>query len=63
MSKLKLVVALIIVGFLGLQYTFIAQAQDTPKNQMKKNQTNNQSKNQTTINIPNKFEFQPLPYS
>ncbi|MFA4853455.1 MAG: superoxide dismutase [Bacteroidales bacterium] len=63
MSKLKLVVALMIVGFLGLQYTFIAQAQELPKDQMKKDQTNNNSKNQTTMNSQNKFEFQPLPYS
>ena len=30
---------------------------------MKINQVNNNTKNQTTMNKPNKFEFQPLPYS
>ena len=38
MSKMKLVVTLIIFGFLGLQYNFIAQAQESLKDQMKNNQ-------------------------
>jgi len=63
MSKLKLVVALITVWPLGLQYTLIAQAKDAPRDQMKKNQTNNDSKKETIMNPPIKFEFQPLPYS
>jgi Fe-Mn family superoxide dismutase len=58
MSKMKLLVELIIVGFLGLQFNFFAQAQDTPKNQ-----TNKSTNNHTTMNATNKFEFQPLPYS
>ena len=63
MSKLKFVVLLIIFGFLGLQYTLIAQTQELPKFQMEKNQTNNYSKNQTVMKTQIKFEFQPLPYS
>jgi Fe-Mn family superoxide dismutase len=64
MRKTKLVVvALSIVGLFGLQYIAIAQTQDTPKDQMKMNQTNNQSNNQITMNTINKFEFKPLPYA
>jgi Fe-Mn family superoxide dismutase len=63
MSKLKLIVTLTIVGFLGLQCIAIAQTQDTSKDQMKMNQTNNQSDNQTTMNPAIKFEFKPLPYT
>jgi len=33
------------------------------KEQMKKNQTNNDSKEETIMNPPIKFELQPLPYS
>jgi superoxide dismutase, Fe-Mn family len=62
MNKLKLFVALMIVGFLGLQCIAFAQAQDTPKGQMQMNQTNSQSKNQISANTTNKFEFKPLPY-
>ena len=61
MSKLKLFAAAIIIGFLGLQY--IAMAQETPKNKMKKNQTTNNPKNQTAMTTSNKIEFQPLPYA
>src|SRR5664280_1051750 len=60
---MKLVFALTFVGFLGLQYIVNAQVQDSPKDQMGKNQTNNESKKETKMNTPNKFEFQPLPYS
>ena len=63
MSTLKSVLTLIIVWFLGLQYTLIAQSKDTPRDQMKNYQTNNDSKKETIMNTPNKFEFQPLPYS
>jgi Fe-Mn family superoxide dismutase len=63
MSILKSVLTLIIVWFLGLQYTLIAQSKDTPINRMKNNQTNNDFKKETIMNTPNKFEFQPLPYS
>jgi hypothetical protein len=40
MSILKSVLTLIIVWFLGLQYTLIAQTKDTPIDQMKNSQTN-----------------------
>ena len=63
MHILKSVLTLIIVWFLGLQYTLIAQSKDTPIDQMKNNQTNNGSKKETIMNTPNKFGFQPLPYS
>ena len=63
MRKIELVVVLIILGILGLQNTYIAQAQVPPEEQMKKNQTNINIKKQITMNIKNKFEFQPLPYS
>ena len=63
MRNMKLVVVLIIAGLPGLQCTFIAKAQETPDNQMKMNQTNNQSNNQITMNPINKFEFKPLPYA
>jgi len=56
MRKMKLITALFICGFLGLQNTFFAQ--ETPKNQ-----TKNNSKNKIIMNSTNKFEFQPLPYS
>jgi preprotein translocase subunit YajC len=46
MRKIELVVVLIILGILGLHYTFITQPQETPKDQMKKNQTNNKLKKQ-----------------
>jgi len=51
-EKIELVVVLIILGILGLHYTFIAQPQETPKDQMKKNQINNNSK--TNYNEYNK---------
>jgi hypothetical protein len=38
MNKIKLVVVITIVGFLGLQYTFIEQTQDPTKDQMKNKQ-------------------------
>ena len=60
---MKLIFALTFVGFLGLQCIVNAQAQDSPKDQMGKNQTNNESKKETIMNTSNKFEFQPLPYS
>jgi len=61
MTKLKLVVALVIAGILGLQSISIAK--DLSKNQMKKDQSNHNIKKETTMNTPNKFEFQPLPYA
>jgi hypothetical protein len=38
MRKIELVVVSIILGILGLHYTFIAQPQETPEDQMKNNQ-------------------------
>ena len=46
MNKIKLVVAITVVGFLGLQYTFIEQTQDPAKDQMKNNQINNDTNKQ-----------------
>ena len=63
MRKLKLILALIIVGFPGLPYTFMAQAQEPQKSLIKNNQTNNNSKNQTTMKTLTKFELKPLPYA
>jgi len=56
MKKFKIVIIFIIIWFPGLQYKVIAQ--DVPKNQ-----SNNELKNQSTGNVSNKFEFKPLPYS
>jgi Fe-Mn family superoxide dismutase len=58
MSNIKLVVALIIAGSLGLQCILPGQTKETPTVQV-----NNDSKNQTAIKTQNKFEFQQLPYS
>jgi len=63
MNKSKVFIALMIFGFVGSQYTSIAQTQDTLKGQMQMYQTNNQSKKLITMNQTNKFEFQPLPYA
>ena len=63
MSKPKLVLALMIIGFLGLQCTSIAQTQGNPEDQMEKYQINKNSKKQSIMNTQNKFEFQPLPYA
>jgi superoxide dismutase, Fe-Mn family len=60
MCKIKFVTVLILVGFLGVQSSFFAEAQD---NQVKMNQSTNQSNNQITMNPTAKFEFQPLPYA
>jgi len=56
-SILKSVLTLIIVWFLGLQYTLIAQSKDTPIDQMKNNQTNNDSKKETIMNTPTNSNF------
>jgi len=63
MSKIKLAAAFFITGFLGLQCTFNAQAQETAGNQMRMIPINNQSNTQITMNPTNKFEFPPLPYA
>jgi superoxide dismutase, Fe-Mn family len=60
---MNLVKVSIIVGFLGLQYTFIAQAQEPLNDQITKNQTNINFKKETIMNPTNKFELQSLPYS
>jgi len=63
MYKLKLVVALTIFVVLGSKCIVNAQGHEPPKDQIKNNQTNNNSKNLKTMNTLNKFEFKPLPYS
>lgn len=63
MNKLKVSVALIILGIPGLQFISIAQTQDTLKDQMQIYQTNNQSNRLIAMDQKNKFELQPLPYS
>jgi len=54
MSKLKLSITIIILGFCSLQ----SQAKEPAKNKI-----NNNTKNKTVMENPNKFEFQPLPYA
>jgi Fe-Mn family superoxide dismutase len=61
MKKLRLIVALMIVGFLGFQYNL--NAKELPKGQNEKDLTKNNSQNQISIYSPAKFEFQPLPYA
>jgi len=61
MIKPKLIVTFFVFGFLGLQYN--SMAQETLKNQIKKDLTINNSKNNTTMNTIANFEFKPLPYS
>jgi len=58
MNNIKLGLTAIIVLFLGLQYSFIAQAQN-----ISRNQTNNDTKKLNNMNSTNKFEFQALPYA
>jgi len=63
MSKIKLAGAIFIAGFLGLQCIYTAKSQETPENQMRMIQINNQSNTQITMIPTNTFEFQPLPYA
>lgn len=63
MSKLTLFAALMIAGFLGLQFSFIGQVTEFPADQIKNDQTNNSTKNQTIMKQTEKFEFQQLPYA
>lgn len=63
MNKLKVSVALMIAGFLGLPCISIAQTPDTLNCQMQMSQTNNQSNKLNAMNQTNKFELQPLPYA
>jgi superoxide dismutase, Fe-Mn family len=58
MKKMKFVLTVIVLGFLGLQCTTTAQS-----TQANKNQKNNNTKNQSTMKNENKFEFQMLPYA
>ena len=63
MSKFNFIAALIVLGFLGLQYSLTAQPQGLPKNPTKKNQSTIHTEKQNHMNTPSKFEFQPLPYA
>jgi Fe-Mn family superoxide dismutase len=63
MSKLNFIAALIVLGFLGLQYSLTAQTQGLPKNPTKKNQSTIHTEKQNHMNTPGKFEFQQLPYA
>ncbi len=58
MKRNKLTLPLIIVGFLVMQSSFLAKAQDITNNQ-----TINQSKNKTIMNTTKTFEFKALPYA
>jgi superoxide dismutase, Fe-Mn family len=58
MYKLKLAITVILLGFLGLQYSFTAQSQDVSKKQ-----ANNDIKKQNNMKTFNKFEYKALPYS
>jgi len=61
MNKLNLFIVFFLFGFLGLHYAFIVRK--SPENQIKNNQLENNTKNPTTMNSPNNFEFPPLPYA
>jgi len=63
MNKSKVFIALMIFGYVALQYTSIAQTQDTIKGQMQMYQTNKRTNNLIAMNQTNKREFQPLPYA
>jgi Fe-Mn family superoxide dismutase len=63
MSKLNFIAALIVLGFLGLQYSLNAQTQGLQKNPTKKNQSTIHTEKQNHMKPPTKFEFQPLPYA
>ena len=57
MKKMKFFLTAIVLGFLGLQCTTMAQS-----TQANKNQKNNNTKNQSVMETTNKFEFPALPY-
>ncbi len=59
MSKLIFFAVICLFGLLGLQCTTTAQTSETPKNQLKNNDTNIQS----IMKAENKFEFKALPYA
>jgi Fe-Mn family superoxide dismutase len=59
MRKLEIVTALIIFGFPD----FISHAQESSKDQMENNQTNNNTKTKIAMNTLTKFELKPLPYA
>ena len=54
-NKINLAIALILLGFIGLQYNLIAH-------DMKKNLIINNANKQANVHTANKFEFKPLPY-
>ena len=58
MYKLKLALTAILLGFLGLQYSFTAQSQN-----ISKNKASIDIKKQNNMKTFNKFEFKALPYS
>ena len=59
MNKMKFALTVIVLGFLGLQCTTTAQSPQTNKNQIK----NNNTKNQSDMKTENKFELKALPYA
>ena len=63
MNKLNCIAVLILLGIPGLQFSFIAQTQGIPKNQMKQNQSAINPNKQSQMKTPTNFEFQPLPYA
>lgn len=63
MNKSKLITALMIVGFPGLQSITIAQTQAIQQIQPQAFKTNIKSNKLITMNSTTKFEFQPLPYA
>ncbi len=58
MKKIKFALTVIVFVFFGLQYSFIAQAQNTSDNQI-----NKITKKENKMKTANKFEFQTLPYA
>jgi len=55
---MKFALTVIVLVFLVLQYSFIAQAQN-----ISKNQTNKNTKKENNMKTTDKFEFQALPYA
>ncbi len=55
--KSKLIIKIIVFGFLAFQFSFIAKTQDTTKYLAQ-----NHTKNQKNMSTTNKFEFRPLPF-
>ena len=63
MKKTKFCTAIITAAFFCLQYTSVINAQDRVKDQVEKNQINNDQKIQKTMKPVSKLEFKALPYS